>query len=176
MSEDAVRAYAAGKHFGAATVERWLAHDAAGRAALLAVAERLRLGENQVRDVLEAAEDIAARRGAGIAAVLGGAEVRAVLDADLGRNEAVSALKNALRRLRYPQLSAAEARLATLIATLALPAGTKLDLPRNLEGEEVCVTLRARSAAELRARTQRLAAALERPEVEEIFAALGGDW
>jgi hypothetical protein len=176
MSEDAVRAYAAGKHFSAATVERWLAHDAAGRDALLSVAERLRLGENQFRDVLDAAEDVAARKGSGVASVLGGAEVNLALSADLGRNEAIKALKNTLRRLRFPQLSAAERRLEGLVAGLGLPAGAVVELPQNLEGEELCVTLRARSAAELRARAQGLAAALGRAEVDQIFAVLGGEW
>jgi hypothetical protein len=176
MSEDAVRAYASGKHFGAASVGRWLAHDEAGRLALLAVAERLRLGENQLRDILEAAEDVAARQGSGIAAVLTGNEVTAALSADVGRNEAIKAVKNALRRQRYPQLSAAEGRLKGLVGRLGLPAGATAELPQNLEGEDLTVTLRARSAAELRARAASLVAALNGSEVDEIFAILGGEW
>jgi hypothetical protein len=176
MSEDSVRAYAAGKHFGAATVERWLAHDGAGRDALLALAERLRLGENQFRDVLDTAEDVAARAGSSVAAVLGGADVSAALGADLGRNDAIKAVKQALRRLRFPQLSAAEERLQSLIGGLGLPAGATLEVPPNLEGRELRVTLRGRSAAELRTRAAGLAAALGRPEVDEIFAVLGGEW
>jgi hypothetical protein len=176
MSDDAVRAYAAGKHFGAASLERWLAHDEAGRLALLAVAERLRLGENQLRDVLEAAEDVAARQGSSLAAVLTGKEVSTALGAEVGRNEAIKGVKNALRRLRYPQLSAAEGRLKGLIGKLGLPAGVSAEAPPNLEGENLTVTLRARSAAELRARAAGVVGALNGPEVDEIFAILGGEW
>jgi hypothetical protein len=176
MSEDAVRAYAAMKHFGASTVARWLAHDDAGRAALLAVAERLRLGENQLRDVLDAAEDVAARTGGGIATVLAAEELRAVLGADLGRNDAIKALKGALRRLRFPQLSAAQGRLKALVGGLGLPGGASVELPQDLEGDELRITLRARSAADLRSRAERLAAALRGAAVDEIFDVLGGEW
>ena len=176
MSESAVRDYAAGRHFSPATVERWLAYDEAGRDALLALAERLRVGENQFRDVLDMAEDVAARAGSSIAMVLGGPEVSAALSADLGRNEAIKALKSALRRLRFPQLSAAEGRLQSLIGRLGLPAGATLELPQNLEGQELRVSLRGRSAAELRARAEGLAAALGRSEIDEIFAVLEGEW
>jgi len=176
MSESAVRAYAADKRFADATVTRWLAHPPADRDALLALATQLRLGENQWRELCDALAAIGARRGCGIAAVLEDAALRAVLARPLGRNEAIRALKQCLRRLRYPQLSAAEERLTALGRALRLPAGVHLALPENLEGEHVAITLRARSAAELRAQAQALAAALQGSAVDEVFAVLGGQW
>src|SRR5262245_1618753 len=176
MSESAVRAYAAEKRFAAATVARWLAHAPSDRDALLELATRLRLGENQLRDMLDDLAAIGARRGCGIATVLDDADLRVVLARPLGRNEAVKALKQVLRRLRYPQLSAAERRLAELVRSLRLPAGVSFTLPENLEGEQVAVTLRARSATELRAQSAALTAALHGAVVDELFAVLGGRW
>ncbi len=176
MSEAAVRAYAEAKRFGAATVERWLGHAETDRAALLALAERLRLGENQFRDLLDQLEDIAARQQSSPAAVLASAPVHAVLERGLGRNEAINALKVALRRLRYPQLSAVEASLAALAKQLRLPAGAGLEFPENLEGSQVTITLRAGSPAELRARAASLVAAVARDEVDEMFRLLEGRW
>jgi hypothetical protein len=176
MPEAEILAYARGKHFGQATIARWLGRDAAERAMLLALAERLRLGENQFRDVLDQLEDIAARRASGLVAVLGEPSLRQVLDGELGRNEAIKALKTALRRLRYPELGEAERRLAELVRGLALPAGVRVEFPENLEGEHLNVTLRARSAAELRAQARALSSASERPEIDEMFERLGGDW
>ena len=176
MSESAVSAYAVEKRFAAATVTRWLALAAGDRDALLDVATRLRLGENQLRDVLDDLAAIAARRDCSIAAALDDAELRAALQRPLGRNEAIKAVKQVLRRLRYPQLSAAEQRLAELGRSLRLPAGVHLGLPEHLEGEHVTVTLRARSAADLRSQAQTLAAALQGGALDEMFAVLGGLW
>jgi hypothetical protein len=176
MSDSAVRAYATEKRFGAATLERWLAQPAVDRGALLELAARLRLGENQFRDVLDDLVAIGARQGCGVASIVSGEELRAVLARPLARNEAIKALKRLTRRLRYPQLSAAEERLAALGRTLRLPAGVGLGLPENLEGEHISLTLRARSAAELRAQTRAVAAALHGSVIEEMFALLEGEW
>jgi hypothetical protein len=176
MSESAVRAYAAEKRFAYATLERWLAYADGDRDALLDLAIRLRLGENQLRDLLDDIAAITARQGGGAAALLHDEALRAVLEQPLGRNEAIKALKQALRRLRYPQLNAAEQRLARLGKTLRLPAGVRLELPENLEGEHIALTLRASSAAELRAQAGALAAALRGEALDEMFAVLEGRW
>jgi hypothetical protein len=176
MSESAVRAYAAERRFAAALLGRWLAQAPADRDALLDLATQLRLGENQLRDVLDDLTAISARRGCDIAAVVHGDELRAVRARPLGRNEAVKAVKHALHQLRFPQLTAAEQRLAELGKSLRLPAGARLVLPEHLEGEHIGVTLQARSPAELRAQAGAVAAALENGALDEMFAVLGGEW
>lgn len=176
MSEPAVRAYAAEKRFSAATLERWLTQPPVDRDALLELAARLRLGENQLRDILDDLAAIGSRRDCGIDTLLQGADLRAVLGRALPRNEAIKALKQALRRLRYPQLSAAQQHLAALGKALGLPAGVCIDVPENLEGEHIAVTLRAGSAAELRAQARAVAAALRGSAVDEMFALLEGHW
>ena len=175
MSETAIRTYAAARHFSAATLTRWLAAADADRDALLRLAESLRLGENQLRDLFDDLADVAARQGTSIAAVCGGGEVGAVLGRGLGRNEAIRALKLALRHLRYPQLSAAEQRLAELAKRLRLPAGVRVAFPEHLEGEHVSVTLRARSTSELLAQAAAVAGA-DAATIEEMFALLEGRW
>jgi hypothetical protein len=176
MPEAEILAYAHAKRFGAGTTRRWLGCGDAEREALLVLAERLRLGENQFRDVLDQLEDIAARRGLGLAAVLAEAPLRQVIEGNLGRNEAIRALKLLLRRLRYPQLVESERRLAELARGLGLPAGVRVVPPENLEGDHLCVTLRARSAKELRAQARALAIASEKHEIDEMFERLGGNW
>lgn len=176
MSEAAILAYARGKRFGEATIGRWLARGEAERDLLLAFAERLRLGENQFRDILDHAEDIAVRRASSVASVLGEPSLRRLLASDLGRNEAIKGVKTALRRLRYPELAESERQLAEMARGLALPAGVRVEFPENLEGEHLCVTLRARSAAELRAQARALLLASERREIDEMFERLGGEW
>ncbi len=174
--EEAVRAYAAAKRFAAPTLARWLAQPPTAAAALLEVAERLRLNENQFRDLLDDVVDIAVRRGGEVAQVLDDPAVQGVWARHLGRNEAIKALRAVMRRLRYPQLSRAEQQLATLIKALRLPLGAQLGLPAMLEGDHVTLTVRAASAAELRRRTAAAATALRDPQLEALFDVLEGRW
>jgi len=176
MLESAIHRYGRTKHFSSATVDRWLAAAPADRDALLAVVEALRLGENQFRDVFDQAQEIASRRQCTVADVLTCDAIRAVLARGVGRNEAVRALKRSLRRLRYPQLAEAERRLGGATKALGLPPEVEVRFPENLEGEEVSVRLRARSAAQLREQVGKLSVAVQRAEIEEIFRILEGDW
>jgi hypothetical protein len=176
MLEMAIQAYAHTKRFSPATLERWLGCTRSDREALLSIAEALRLGENQFRDVFDQAQEIAARRQCSMAEVLAAGPIRDVLARGLGRNEAVHALKQSLRRLRYPQLAAVEERLAGMTKALGLPSGVELRFPDNLEGDEISLHLRAKSATQLRERVARLTSAMQRVEVDEIFRLLEGDW
>lgn len=176
MLETTIRQYARTKHFNPATLERWLSSAPADQEALFSVVEGLRLGENQFRDIFDQTQEIAARRQCSIVEVLGTDPVRAVLARGLGRNEALRALKQSLRRLRYPQLAAVEERLGGAAKALGLPRGVEVCFPENLEGEEVSLRLRAKSAAQLREQVGKLSAAVQRAEIDEIFRILEGDW
>ncbi|MBI4516252.1 MAG: hypothetical protein HY699_10615 [Deltaproteobacteria bacterium] len=168
----AVLAYTAARRFSAPTCARWLRLEAGDQAALLQVAERLRLGENQFRDFFDWAEEIAVRDRCAIKDVWGRAPVAGALARKLGRNEMVAAVKAALRQLRFPQLAAAESRLAQLVRQLQLPHGVRVHLPEQLEGDEVRIELRGRSAEALRAGVAAVQQGLRRAELDEIFRLL----
>ena len=176
MCEIEVSKYAREKRFSAATAERWLAKSPKDQRALLNLALRLRLGENHFRDVLDAVEDIACRQESGLSTVLEVGPVAAVLSRELGRNETLKAVKQALRRLRYPQLTETERRICELVKELKLPSGVTVGLPQNLEGEDVSLTVQAASAAELKTKAAALSEAAAKMEWEEIFDLLGGEW
>jgi hypothetical protein len=176
VSEAAVRTYAAERRLDTATLTRWLRHAPADRDALLQLAQGLRLGANHLRDVLDQLDDLTARDGVPLHELLARPPLADVVAAGHGRNEAIHALKGALRRLRYPQLSAVEGRLLTLVKQLRLPAAIRVAFPENLEGDHLSLSIEARSAAELRQRLAQAAAACERAEVEEMFRLLGGEW
>jgi hypothetical protein len=172
--EEEIRAYARERQLRPDTEGRCLGLALLDASALLDVVVPLRLGDNQLRDVLDAAEAVAARRGGSVAAVFDDPAVRRALGRDLGRADRIKALKGCLRRLRYPQLSAALDRLAQLNVQLGLPRGARLEFPEFLEGDTVTLTVRAASAAELRAVLAAAARAAESAQCEEMFAILGG--
>jgi hypothetical protein len=167
MSESAVRAYAAEKRFAAALLSRWLAQPRP-IATRRSRRDAVRLA-NQLRDVpTTRTQSAATPRHCAVPRT----RRRAALPRlPVQRRHGA---RTDLRRLRFPQLSAAEQRLADLARALALPRGVRVELPDNLEGEQIGVTLRAGSAAELRAQTDALAAALRGGAIDEMFAVLEG--
>jgi hypothetical protein len=122
-------------------------------------------------DALEATP--AARRY--LADIIGGDGVRRCGEGQ-SRNETLRALKQALRRLQFPQLAATEVRLRALVKNLGLPTGVTVTLPQNLEGDELVVTVRASSTPELRRRLARAVDAFGGGDVEELYRVLGGEW
>ncbi|MFQ5667633.1 MAG: hypothetical protein ACE5I7_14570 [Candidatus Binatia bacterium] len=171
--DQAVRTFAAARRYRPATVHRWLRLPAADRGALLGLAQELHFSENQLRDVWDWAEDIAQRDRLSLAQVLALEAITAARRRPAGRSDKVKHIKTALRRLRFPQLTAVEDRLAVLVRALALPRNVRVVFPESLEGDEVRVEIVARNAAALREAAARLQAAVQEPACEAIFELLG---
>jgi hypothetical protein len=171
-TDAAIRACAADRHYAAATVARWLRLAPPDRAALLDLVHDLRPSEHQLRDLWDWAEEIAQRDATSIAAVLAVPAVTGARARSLGRNDRLRSLKAALRRVRYPQLSAAEDRLCTLVRALALPPSVRVVPPEHLEGDALRIEIVARNAATLRSAVAHLAAVMHTAACEELFALL----
>jgi hypothetical protein len=170
---DDIRAFARERRYSAATLERWLALEAADGHALLELAQDLRLGENQLRDLWEWAEEIARRDHTSLAQVLGHESVMTPWRSrGVGRNDKLKLIKSALRRLRFPQLAAAEERLAALVRQLDLPWNVRVTFPEFLEGDAVRIEIVAESVASLQTAADRLRAAAGAPAWATIFQIL----
>ena len=157
---DRLEEYAKEGQIKPATVERMRVLGRESCDAVVDLLVPLKVSENQLRDFLDLREDTAARRGATVADVLTDDEIEAVRRREIGRSDKIKALKACLRRLRYPQLSAALDTIELLKREMELPRSCTLELPENLEGDEVVVTLRASSVAQLRSRVDALQRAL----------------
>jgi len=170
--EDMIRRFASERRYAGVTIERWLGLDAPDGAALLTLAEELRLGENQLRELWEWAEDIGDRDGRQLAEVLALEPIVAARRQRVGRNDKLKLVKRALRRLRFPSLSASEDQLANLIRSLALPPNVRVHTPAFLEGDEVRIEITARTANGLRRALASLTDAASSRACDEIFGVL----
>jgi hypothetical protein len=170
--EAQIRDLAAEKRLPASHLERWLAMDSPSRGALLGVARALRLRTGQLVTALDTLDEIAVREQVTIAAVLDRPEIRRIANAPGSAPSRASAMLEAIRTLRYPLLKKMQEQLHTEISALKLPRGISLDLPTDLGSDELTVSLRVRSAAEL----AHLLDALERsrPGLTRIIEMLGG--
>ncbi len=128
---------------------RWLAMDLASRAAFLDVARAIRLRTGQMVTALDTLAEIAVREHVTVAGVLDQPEIRRIASGSGSAPSRASALLEALRILRYPLLKQMQEQLRSDISALKLPRGISIDLPKELASDELTVSLRVRSAAEL---------------------------
>ncbi len=153
---DTIRRWAAERHLPEPHLERWLALGHDDRAALLEIAEALRLRTGQLMTALEMLEEIAVRErathgplAAPIAAILARGEIRRILEAKGSAPGRARELLETLRAIRFPRLKRAADRLAAEIAALGLPGKVKVVLPRELSSDEVRIEISAHGGAEL---------------------------
>jgi len=144
-----IRELAAERRIPQSHVDRWLAMDLPSRAAMLDIARTLRLRTGQLVTALDTLDEIAVRERVTVAAILDRPEVRRIANGPGSAPSRASALLEGLRTLRYPQLRKMQDELRAEVSALKLPRGISLDLPKELGSDELTVSLRVRSAAEL---------------------------
>jgi len=164
-----ITAYAQQKRLSPHTLARWQAWRESDQAALLEVAQTLQLGENHLRDFLDWCEEIVLRDGGTVAALLARAELQRLLTARLGRNEKLKAVKEALRKIRYPRLSRLEEDLRATVKALDLGGRVRVSFPPSLEGAEITVEITAGNVKELSESLARLRQRLEDGGIQKLF-------
>lgn len=169
---DQVTIYAQQKHLNPQTLARWQAWAEPDQAALWELVQALQLGENHLRDFLDWCEEIALRDCGSVMALLARPELRRLLTAQLGRNDKLKAVKDALRKLRYPRLSQLEEELRIAVKALDLGGRVQVSFPPSLEGEDITVEIKARNAKELAEHVARIRQRLEDGAIQRLFALL----
>jgi len=167
-----IRMLAAGRRLPASHLARWLAMDPASRAAMLDIASAVRLRTGQLMTALETLEEIAVREHLTVAVVLDHPEIRRIASGPGSAPSRATALLEALRTLRYPLLKKMQEDLRSEVSALKLPRGISVVLPKELGSDDLTVSLRVRSAAEL----AHLLEALDRSRagLARIIEMLGG--
>lgn len=164
--------YAQQKRLNPQTLARWQAWAEPDQAALFAFVYELQLGENHLRDFLDWCEECVLRDGGTIAELLARPEIRHPLTAKLGRNDKLKAVKEALRKLRYPRLSRLEEDLRAAVKALDLGSRVRVSFAPSLEGDEITVEIKARSEKELEESLARLRQRLADRTFQQLFALL----
>lgn len=167
-----IRAWADNRRLPHTHLARWLALGQEDSAALLALADHLRLRTAQLITALEMLEEIAVRDRASVAAVLARREIRRIVDGTGSAPGRARAFLDQLRAIRFPRLKRTADRLAAEIAALGLPRGVAVVLPRDLGSDELRIEISAHGGGKL----DRLIEALvnKRAGLRRIADLLGG--
>ena len=144
-----IRELAAERRLPQSHLDRWLAMDPSSRDAMLDIARTLRLRTGQLVTLLDTLDEIAVREHVTVATILERQEVRRVASGSGSAPSRASALLEALRTLRYPLLKKTQDDLYAEVSALKLPRGISIDLPKDLGSDELTVSIRARSGADL---------------------------
>lgn len=175
MSDQMIIEYGKGKGFHQQTLDRWLKWDEGGREALFDLAVALKLGENHLRDFMDWLEEISLRDGVTIPEILSGEPIlRISSDPRLGRSDKLKRIKDQVRRLRFPRLSQIQDEIEEKIQALKLHPQIEVSVPPGLEGDTLRVGIEASSHEELKLLVGKLAEAVEKRTVGEIFDLLMG--
>lgn len=166
---DYITTYAQAKRLSPQTLARWQAWSEEDQAALLAVVQELQLGENHLRDFLDWIEEILAREDGTVRELLSRVETHQPLHAKLSRNDKLKAIKDALRKIRYPHLSRLEEEVHLAVKALDLGNRIQVSFPPSFEGEEITVELKARNLQELTDNLHRLQQRVEDGSLQRLF-------
>ncbi len=166
--------YAQQKRLSSQTLARLQAWDEADQQALLTLAQELQLGENHLRDFMDWLEEIVLRDGGNIAALLGQREIQRPLTTKQSRNDKLKAVKDALRKLRYPHIARLEEELRESVKALDLGRQVRIAFPPAFEGDEVTVEIKARNVKDLAASLSRLQQRIDDESLQRLFDILDG--
>jgi hypothetical protein len=144
-----IRELAAERRLPQSHLDRWLAMDPPSRAAMFDLARALRLRTGQLVTALETLDEIAVREHVTVAVVLDRPDIRRIANGSGSAPSRASALLEALRTQRYPLLKRMQDELRSEVSALKLPRDISIDLPKELGSDELTVSLRVRSGAEL---------------------------
>ena len=167
-----ISTYAQQKRLSQSTLERWLAWPEADQAALWELVQEIQLGENHLRDFLDWCEEIVLRDGGTIMDLLSHPFLRQPLSSKLGRNDKLKAVKDALRKLRYPRLSRLEEDLRTAVKALDLGRRVQISFPPSFEGEDITIEIKARNVKELSDSLARLGQRVDDEMIQRLFELL----
>ena len=164
-----ITTYAHVRRLSPQTLARWQAWSEEEQTALLAVAQDLQLGENHLRDFLDWLEEIRARDGGTVQEILLRKEISQPMQTKLPRNDKLKAVKEALRRIRYPRLSRLEEELRSTVKALALGDRIQVSFPPSYENEEITVELKVRNLKELTDNLHHLQQRVEDGSLQRLF-------
>jgi len=169
---EGIASYAQEKRLSAQTVQRWQSWPEQDRAAFFLVAKELQLNDNQLRDFLDWLEEIVARDGGTVQDILARTELQRPLESKLSRSDKLKAVKETLRKIRYPRLAQLEEDLRVAIKALDLGNRVRVSFPPALEGNEITLEIKARNVQEIRDNLMQLQQKLEAGSLQRVFELL----
>lgn len=138
---------------------------------LIELIEQFQLGKNKQRQILDLLFDLRRTRQVEVREIWRSSGAESISeDQNLPPDQVFYRTRAALRKLRYPELTAHEEYFRKLEEDLELPPAVDLQVPENFEGDRIEIKFEVRSADEFRSVVAKLSQKAGRTEVDEIFS------
>ncbi|MFH1654032.1 MAG: ParB N-terminal domain-containing protein [Pseudomonadota bacterium] len=160
------------KNLALSSAARIAEFTASTQQALLAVLTHIRPSTNKLNELLALLREISARDALSVEAILQRYQLlQVVANPNASSTDKVSALRQALRGVRLPQLSERQKQLASLIEALELPDKAKLHVDPYFESQNMKLEYNFKEPKQLTALITQITKAFEKQQWQKIF-----DW
>lgn len=140
------------------------------RRAAFGLVSVLNINLNKLRELLTFAEEIALRDGCAMRDVLSHAAIAEIVAHEkLSAPQKIDAIRDWLRKQRFPRLSALEQEYAAALKRLKPPKGVQLTTDRAFEDDAMTATFRFSKPEQLAGIAEHLAQLARQPELETLL-------
>ena len=138
--------------------------------ALADLFERVPMGLNKQREILQNLKEIAIREDMEIGHVLEGEQLQAILmDDALDGNQKAREMRFYLKKRRFPRIVEVETGFNDRLRHLGLGGNVQVSPPPAFEGSTITVTIRSNDLESLKHAHQKLTKAIENPLITTLF-------
>jgi ParB family chromosome partitioning protein len=129
---------------------------------------------NETRELLSMIPDVAAMKNLPVPEFID-SELGPILNDDsLQPRKRLERLRDILRQVRYPRLTEAAAAFADTAKDMRLGERCRIAAPKNFEGDELTITIKARDADQVAETVEKLLSAGARQALAKLFSILRG--
>ena len=131
---------------------------------------------NTLRELIRLAEEIAARESRSLLDVLSAEKINQLLEHSSSKKERQRLIRQELEQQRFPKLHKLHAELNQYQTQLLNDLGLRLELPRDLEGDTLSLTISAKTARDFERQGAKITELSTHPALARIFSLLKGDF
>ena len=131
---------------------------------------------NTLREYLRLGEEIAIREERSLDAVLGSLEISQLLEYPSSKKERQKLIRQALEQQRFPKVHKLRSELESCQKEILADLGLRIELPRDLEGDTLSVTISAKNARDFEAQGVKMTELSAHPALARIYSLLKGDF
>lgn len=148
--------------------------EAADRLPAVRVLFSCRANLNETRELLSLIPDVAAMKKLSMAELIESELGPIISDESTQPRKRLERLRESLRQARYPRLSEAASAFADAASDMKLGENCRITAPKNFEGDELTITIKARDSDQVKETVEKLSSAGAKQALDRLFSILRG--
>ncbi len=142
---------------------------------LTLLASELGPSANSINSILQIVREISLRDGTSSSEVIKAVNIQALIDTKRARKEKFSLIRQAFEQIRFPEKTRIEKEIYSLVSDIKREFNVKLELPQDLEGDILSISVNFKDPESLLENSKRLESLSSSPKLTQLFKVLKGD-